>query len=52
MMRTMFATSGVSQDEALRVAQIDLMIRKDFSHPYYWAGFSLVGDGARPMPTK
>jgi CHAT domain-containing protein len=52
MMRTMFATSGVSQDEALRVAQIDLMVRREFSHPYYWAGFSLVGDGARAMPTK
>lgn len=52
MMRTMFATSSVSQDEAVRVAQVDLMIRKEYSHPYFWAGFSLVGDGARAMPTK
>jgi hypothetical protein len=23
---------------------------KEWSHPYFWAPFTVVGDGARPMP--
>ena len=34
---------------ALRRAQIRLMDAPETAHPYYWAGFSLVGDGARPL---
>ena len=34
---------------ALRRAQIRLMDAPETAHPYYWAGFSLVGDGARSL---
>jgi CHAT domain-containing protein len=37
---------GLSQADALRSAQID--VRKDFPHPYYWAGFVLTGDPGSP----
>jgi CHAT domain-containing protein/predicted negative regulator of RcsB-dependent stress response len=33
---------GLSKAESLRLAQAD--IRRQFSHPYYWAGFVLTGD--------
>ncbi len=49
---------GKSKDEALRAAQIELIrggpievvdeegkvIKKDYSAPYHWAGFQLIGD--------
>ncbi|HSG40879.1 MAG TPA: CHAT domain-containing protein, partial [Thermoanaerobaculia bacterium] len=35
---------GRSKDEALRAAQIDLIRRKGFAHPYHWAAFQLTGD--------
>jgi CHAT domain-containing protein/Tfp pilus assembly protein PilF len=35
--------NGVSKDEALQRAQV-AMIRSEFSHPYFWAPFILVGD--------
>ena len=34
---------------ALRQAQLGLMERPETSHPYYWAGFAVVGDGAVPV---
>ena len=43
------AKPGTSTAEALRLAQNRLMDDKDTSHPYYWAGFALIGDGARPV---
>jgi CHAT domain-containing protein len=33
--------------EAMRTAEISLMDDADTSHPFYWAGFSIIGDGAR-----
>jgi CHAT domain-containing protein/tetratricopeptide (TPR) repeat protein len=47
--------AGLSKDEALRAAQLDFIRRKkssssgptatgEWSHPYHWAGFSVVGD--------
>ena len=30
-------------------AQAALMARPDTSHPYYWAGFAIIGDGAAPL---
>jgi CHAT domain-containing protein/Tfp pilus assembly protein PilF len=44
LMRQFYAhyLGGMSKGEALRQAQID--IRKDYPHPYYWAGFVLSGD--------
>lgn len=35
--------------EALRAAQIRLMDEADTSHPFYWSGFAIIGDGARPL---
>jgi CHAT domain-containing protein len=35
--------NGLTKAEALRQAQISLMSSNTYSHPYYWAGFILVG---------
>jgi CHAT domain-containing protein len=52
LMSRLFQSGSTSQSDALRKAEVALMDDKATSHPYYWAGFSLVGDGARPMPGK
>ncbi|HET9314135.1 MAG TPA: CHAT domain-containing tetratricopeptide repeat protein, partial [Vicinamibacteria bacterium] len=36
---------GVPRAEALRRAQVELMRRRATSTPYYWAAFTLIGDG-------
>mgnify|MGYP003624161681 CR=1 FL=1 len=38
---------GQSIAEALRQSQLDLMDDPVTSHPFYWAGFALIGDGSR-----
>jgi len=43
------APPGTSTAGALRRAQRALMDDADTSHPYYWAGFAVVGDGAAPV---
>jgi CHAT domain-containing protein len=35
--------------EALRATQVKLMDDADTSHPFYWSGFAVIGDGARPL---
>ena len=35
--------------EALLAAQTTLMDDAATSHPFYWAGFALIGDGERPL---
>lgn len=40
---------GESAGEALRRAQLQLMKAAETSHPFYWSGFALIGDGARPL---
>jgi hypothetical protein len=30
----------------MRQSQITLMDAADTSHPYYWSGFAIIGDGA------
>jgi CHAT domain-containing protein len=44
---------GKTQDigHALRGSQALLMDQPDTSHPYYWAGFAIVGDATRPLLT-
>jgi CHAT domain-containing protein len=37
---------GVGTAEALRRSQLALMEDADTSHPFYWAAFAVVGDGA------
>ncbi|WP_336957868.1 CHAT domain-containing tetratricopeptide repeat protein [Sphingobium aquiterrae] len=43
------AAQGQSIAEAMRQAEIGLMDRAETSHPFYWSGFAIIGDGARPM---
>src|SRR5262249_8507383 len=45
LMTHLFRAGSSSQSDALRQAQVALMDAKATAHPYYWAGFSLVGDG-------
>jgi CHAT domain-containing protein len=33
----------------MRRAQAALMARAETSHPYYWSGFAIIGDGAAPL---
>ena len=40
---------GLSVADALRTSQQKLMGDPITSHPYYWSGFAIVGDGARPF---
>lgn len=40
---------GQSITGALRQSQLELMDDPITSHPYYWSGFALIGDGARPF---
>jgi CHAT domain-containing protein len=42
------APPGTGTAGALRQAQHALMDERDTSHPYYWSGFAVVGDGAAP----
>jgi CHAT domain-containing protein len=43
------APPGTGTAAALRRAERALMDEADTSHPYYWAGFAIVGDGAAPV---
>lgn len=45
-----FGDSGGTIGTALLQAQRDLMDDPNTSHPFYWAGFAIVGDGAKPLP--
>ncbi|MGZ3245630.1 MAG: CHAT domain-containing protein [Croceibacterium sp.] len=44
--------SGTSIGDALLAAQRKLMDDPQTSHPFYWSGFALVGDGERPLLPK
>ncbi len=50
IMTAFFANGQLSQADSLRQAQLQLMNDPAYAHPYYWAFFSVVGDGARPIP--
>lgn len=43
------AAPGTPVAGALQAAQTRLMDEPNTSHPFYWAGFVLVGDGAQPI---
>ncbi|MBK9317063.1 MAG: CHAT domain-containing protein [Acidobacteria bacterium] len=38
-------SSPMSVAEALRDASLKIMRMRGYRHPFYWAGFILVGDG-------
>ena len=51
LMTTLFTGTAETQGEALEAAQKAFIARSDqYAHPYYWAAFSIVGDGARQLP--
>ena len=35
--------------EALRRASLSLLKNNRYAHPFYWAGFIMIGDGMRPL---
>jgi CHAT domain-containing protein len=39
----------ISVGEALRRSQVRMMDVAETSHPYYWSGFAIVGDAAKPL---
>ncbi len=44
---------GRSIAETLRISQKKLMDDPQTSHPYYWSGFAIIGDGSRKfLPAK
>ena len=43
------APPGTPMASALRAAQAKLMADPATSHPYYWAGFAIIGDGSAPV---
>jgi CHAT domain-containing protein len=43
------ATPGQSLARQLQEAQRHMMDRAETSHPYYWASFAIIGDGATPL---
>lgn len=43
------APAGADMGTALMQAQLPLMDDPLTSHPFYWSGFALIGDGARPL---
>ncbi len=51
LMTGLFAGQAATEGEALQKAQVVLQQSAEWSHPYFWAPFTIVGDGARAMPT-
>ncbi len=43
------ASPGTGIARSLQAAQRSLMDEADTSHPFYWAVFSMIGDGAKPL---
>ncbi len=51
LMSALFTSKAPTQGLALAEAERSFMARDDdYSHPYYWAAFAIVGDGARALP--
>ncbi|CAM3059718.1 UDP-2,3-diacylglucosamine diphosphatase LpxI [Sphingomonas antarctica] len=45
----LFEGKGDTVGDALRQAEVKLMDDPQTSHPYYWSGFAIVGDGSRTL---
>ncbi|RAK68551.1 CHAT domain-containing protein [Phenylobacterium kunshanense] len=50
LMTGMFSAGAPSKAESLGEAQRALIRSEQFSHPYFWAPFTIVGDGSKPLP--
>lgn len=51
LMTGLFRSRAASVAEGLQTAQAAMQADRPTSHPYYWAPFTIVGDGARPIPS-
>ena len=51
LMTGMFSAGSPSKAEALTKSMAVLQANEQFSHPYFWAPFTIVGDGAAPLPS-
>jgi CHAT domain-containing protein len=50
LISSLFDNAGsISTGEALARGQQRMMDIAETSHPYYWAGFAIIGDAARPI---
>jgi CHAT domain-containing protein len=49
MMRKLFQPGTTTEAGALHRAELSLMDERTYSHPYFWAAFSLLGDGEKPL---
>ncbi len=52
LMSALFKSKAATQGDALIEAERSFMARDDYSHPYYWAAFLIVGDSARALPAS
>jgi LPXTG-motif cell wall-anchored protein len=44
--------SGEPVATALRLAQLEASRSSRYAHPFYWAGFTVVGDGSVSVPIE
>jgi CHAT domain-containing protein len=51
-MTGMFSAGSPTKAEALTASQRALQQNEQFSHPYFWAPFTIVGDGSKPLPAS
>ena len=50
LMTAMFQSGAATEAEGLQAAQRRMQGQAALSHPYFWAPFTVVGDGARAIP--
>ena len=46
--RQQYLVAGERLNEALAGAQRELIVNRDTAHPFFWAGFLLLGEGGGP----
>ncbi len=47
--RRLAASGSAMPAEALRSSAVSMLASDQYRHPFYWAGFIVVGDGLRPL---